>query len=136
MAPLFPVLVDVTKKKGPDNEFGPPLTTSEYQRRNELIMAHIYGLQMLRHQNGCRASTDEQLGHVQMKYLLNVHAKTLLGINPEFHKPVDDDIPIDEDKLCSDSNVDSNYDTEEVDPVQAGNDAEGALPLFLFCDFV
>ncbi|KAG5632343.1 hypothetical protein H5410_004060 [Solanum commersonii] len=117
MAPLFPVLVDVTKKKGSDNEFGPPLTTSECHCLNELIMPSIYGLEMLCHQNGCRASTEEQLGQVEMSYPLNVHAKALLGINPEFHEPVDDDIPTDGDKLRSDSNVDSNSGMNEVDLV-------------------
>uniref|UniRef100_M1DNK7 Putative plant transposon protein domain-containing protein n=1 Tax=Solanum tuberosum TaxID=4113 RepID=M1DNK7_SOLTU len=52
MAPLFPTPVDITRTKGPDTEFGPTLTTAERHRRDELIMARMYGLEMLRHQNG------------------------------------------------------------------------------------
>uniref|UniRef100_M1DMR7 Uncharacterized protein n=1 Tax=Solanum tuberosum TaxID=4113 RepID=M1DMR7_SOLTU len=125
MAPLFPVLVDITKTKGSDNEFGPPLTTTERHRRDELIMARMYGLEMLRHQNGCRASTVEQLGKVERRYPLNMHAKALLGISPEFHEHADDDISIDEDRLRTCSDVDSDSDTEEVDPAQAGDEVEG-----------
>uniref|UniRef100_M1DKP2 Uncharacterized protein n=1 Tax=Solanum tuberosum TaxID=4113 RepID=M1DKP2_SOLTU len=52
MTPLFPALVDITRTKGPDTEFGPTLTTAEHHMRDELIMARMYGLEMLRHQNG------------------------------------------------------------------------------------
>ncbi|KAG5590955.1 hypothetical protein H5410_041469 [Solanum commersonii] len=110
MVPLFPASMDITKTKGADNEFGPPLTTLECHRRDELIMDRMYGLEMLHHQNGCRVSTEEQLG---------------AGIDSEFHEPVDDDIPTEEDRLHTGSDVDSDSDTEEVDPTQAGDEAEG-----------
>ncbi|KAG5615180.1 hypothetical protein H5410_015004 [Solanum commersonii] len=125
MAPLFPVLVDITKTKGFDNEFGPPLTTTERHHRDELIMARMYGLELLRHQNGCRASIEEQLGKLERRYPLNAHAKTLLGISPELSEHVDDDISIDEDRLHTCFDVEFDSDTEEVDPAQAGDEAEG-----------
>jgi len=99
MAPLFPTPVDSTRTKGPDTEFGPTLTTAERHRRDELIMARMYGLEMLRHQNGWQASTDEQLGDIERRYPLNAHVKALLGIGPAFHEPVDDDIPTDKERL-------------------------------------
>lgn len=49
MAPLFPTPVDITRTKRPEYEFGPTLTTTERHRRDELIMARMYGLEMLRH---------------------------------------------------------------------------------------
>ncbi|KAG5631778.1 hypothetical protein H5410_003495 [Solanum commersonii] len=58
MAPLFPTSVDITRTKGPDTEFGPNLITVERHRHDELIMAIMYDLEMLRHQNGCLVSTD------------------------------------------------------------------------------
>lgn len=68
-------------------------------------MARMYGLEILRHQNGCLASTDVQLGDVERRYPLNAHAKALLGIGLEFHEPVDDDIPTDEDRQRTGSDV-------------------------------
>ncbi|KAH0716675.1 hypothetical protein KY290_012937 [Solanum tuberosum] len=68
MVPLFSVPVDITKTKEPDNEFGPTLTTMERHRRDELIMDRMYGMDMLHHQNGCRASTDVPLGDVKRRY--------------------------------------------------------------------
>uniref|UniRef100_M1DGA3 Putative plant transposon protein domain-containing protein n=1 Tax=Solanum tuberosum TaxID=4113 RepID=M1DGA3_SOLTU len=88
-----------------------------------LFPAPMYGLEMLRHQNGCRASTDEQLGQVARRYPLNAHVKSLLGIGPEFHEPVNDDIQIDEDRLRTGSVVSSDSEMEEVDPTQAGDEA-------------
>lgn len=41
---------------------------------------------MMRHQTGCRVSTDAQLGKVERRYPLNDHAKALLGIGPEFYE--------------------------------------------------
>uniref|UniRef100_M1DJ29 Uncharacterized protein n=1 Tax=Solanum tuberosum TaxID=4113 RepID=M1DJ29_SOLTU len=107
MAPLFPTPVDITRTKGADTEFGPTLTTAEHHRRDELIMAKMYGLEILRHQNCCLASTDKQLGDVERRYPLNAHTKALIGIGPEFHKPVDDDIPIIEERFRTNSDVES-----------------------------
>ncbi|KAG5605137.1 hypothetical protein H5410_026629 [Solanum commersonii] len=97
MAPLFPAPVDITRTKGPDTEFVPTFTTAERHRRDELIMARMYGLEILCHQNGCLASTNMQLGDVERRYPLNAHAKALLGIGPEFHEPVDNDISTNEE---------------------------------------
>ncbi|KAG5599415.1 hypothetical protein H5410_030785 [Solanum commersonii] len=114
MSPLFPTLVDITNTKGPDND----------QICDDLIMAQMYGLEMLHHQNGYRASTDEQLGQVERWYPLNSYVKSLLGIGPEFHEPVDDDdIPTDEDRLRTGSVVNSDSEIEKVDPTQAGIEA-------------
>uniref|UniRef100_M1DBX8 Uncharacterized protein n=1 Tax=Solanum tuberosum TaxID=4113 RepID=M1DBX8_SOLTU len=124
MAPLYPASVDITRTKGHDTEFGPTLTTVERHRRNELIMVSMYGLEMLRHQNCCHASTDMQLGEVAMCYPLNDHAKALLGICPAFCEPVDNDIPTDEEHARTSSDVDSNSE-EEIDPAQAGDETEG-----------
>lgn len=59
MAPLITVLIDVTKTKGPDTIHGPTLTIVEHNQRDEMIMSHMYGLEMLCHQNRCRVSTRE-----------------------------------------------------------------------------
>ncbi|KAK4734815.1 hypothetical protein R3W88_009076 [Solanum pinnatisectum] len=95
IAPVYPALVDITRTKGPDTVFGPTLTTVEHHRRDEFIMARMYGLEMLHHQNGCRTSTDIQLGEVAKLYPLNDHIKTLLGIGHKFRELVDNDIPTD-----------------------------------------
>uniref|UniRef100_M1DSX8 Uncharacterized protein n=1 Tax=Solanum tuberosum TaxID=4113 RepID=M1DSX8_SOLTU len=124
MAPLFPAPVDITRTKGTDTEFGPTLTTAERYRRDELIMARMYGLEMLHHQNGYLASTDMQLGDIERHYPLNAHAKALLVIGPEFRESIDNDIPTDEERLRTSSDVEFNSD-EEVDPAQAGDKAEG-----------
>uniref|UniRef100_M1DG54 Putative plant transposon protein domain-containing protein n=1 Tax=Solanum tuberosum TaxID=4113 RepID=M1DG54_SOLTU len=124
MAPLCPAPVDITRTKGPDTEFGPTLTTVECHRRDELVMARMYGLEMLRHQNGCHASTDLQLGEVARRYPLNDHVKALLGIGPAFCEPIDNDIPTDEEHAHPSSDVDSDSE-EEIDPVQAGDEAKG-----------
>ncbi|KAG5595499.1 hypothetical protein H5410_036731 [Solanum commersonii] len=110
-----PAPMDITRTKGPDTEFGPILITIERHRRDELIMARMYGLEMLGHQNGYFASTDMQLGDVEKCYPLNAQEKALLGINPEFRVTVDDDILTDEDLLRTCSYVDSDSD-EVVDP--------------------
>ncbi|KAG5590403.1 hypothetical protein H5410_040917 [Solanum commersonii] len=52
MALLFPASVDITRTKGPDTEFGPTLSTPRRHRHDELIMARMYDLEMLRLQNG------------------------------------------------------------------------------------
>ncbi|KAG5631365.1 hypothetical protein H5410_003082 [Solanum commersonii] len=52
---------------------------------------------------------------------LSIHA--LLGIGPRFHETIDDAIPIDEQRLCTTSNMEFDSD-EEVDPAQAGDEVE------------
>uniref|UniRef100_M1DHR2 Uncharacterized protein n=1 Tax=Solanum tuberosum TaxID=4113 RepID=M1DHR2_SOLTU len=107
MTPLFPAPMDITRTKGPDTEFGPTLTTTKRHRRDELIMVRMYSLEILRHQNGCLASTDMQLGDVERCYPLNVHTKALLSIGPKFCELVDDDISTDEERLHTSSDVES-----------------------------
>jgi len=81
MAPLFTTPLDVTKTKGPENMHGPTLTTAERNMRDDLIIARMFGLEMLRHKNGCHASTE-----------------ALLGLGPAFLEPIWDDVRTDEDK--------------------------------------
>ncbi|KAK4734071.1 hypothetical protein R3W88_008332 [Solanum pinnatisectum] len=123
MAPSFPTPVDITRTKGPDTEFGPTLTIVERHPCDELIMARMYNLEMLRHQNGCRVSTNTQLGEFERCYPLNDHAKALLGIGPEFCEPIDNDISTDEERFHTSSDVESDYD-EKIDPAQAGDEVE------------
>uniref|UniRef100_M1DJS4 Uncharacterized protein n=1 Tax=Solanum tuberosum TaxID=4113 RepID=M1DJS4_SOLTU len=124
MAPLYPAPVDIIRIKGPDTDFGLTLTTVECHRRDELIMAMMYGLEMLRHKTGGRPSTDLEIGEVNMRYLLNDHAKALLGIGPEFREPTENDIPTDEENLHTSSDVESDS-NEEINPIQAEAEADG-----------
>lgn len=71
MALLIIVSIDVTKTKGPDTINGPTLTTTERNRRDDLIMARMYGLETLLHKNGFLASTSEQLAEVERQYPFN-----------------------------------------------------------------
>ncbi|KAG5631731.1 hypothetical protein H5410_003448 [Solanum commersonii] len=123
MSPLFPTPVISLEPRGSTLSLGQLSPLLERHRRNELIMARMYGLEMLCHQNGCLASTDMQLGEVESCYPLNDHDMALLGIGPEFREPVDNDIPIDEERLRTSLDMESNSD-EEVDPAQAGDEAE------------
>uniref|UniRef100_M1DFU7 Putative plant transposon protein domain-containing protein n=1 Tax=Solanum tuberosum TaxID=4113 RepID=M1DFU7_SOLTU len=123
MAPLYPVPVDITRTKGSYTEFGPTLTTVERHMRYELIMERMYGLEMLRHQNGYHASTDMQLGEVVRRYPLNDHAKALLGIGPEFRKPIENYIPTDEAHARTSLDVDSDSE-EDIYPAKAGDEAD------------
>ncbi|KAG5594670.1 hypothetical protein H5410_035902 [Solanum commersonii] len=51
------------------------------------------------------------------------HAKALLDIGLAFHELVDDDIPIDKERLCTSSDVESDS-YEKVDPAKAGDEVE------------
>ncbi|KAG5581295.1 hypothetical protein H5410_051922 [Solanum commersonii] len=124
IAPLYPAPVDITQNKGSDTEFGPTLTTAEHHRRDELIMARMYGLEMLRHQNGYHDSTDMQLGEVERRYPLNDHARALLGIGPEFWEPIENDIPTNEENMRTSSDVDSDS-KEKIDPAQVDGKVNG-----------
>ncbi|KAH0761031.1 hypothetical protein KY290_017104 [Solanum tuberosum] len=115
MAPLFTTPLDITKTKGPENMHGPTLTTAERNRRDEMIMACMFGLEMLRHRNGCRASTQEQLDEVATKYPLNEQAEALLGLGRAFIEPVWDDVPTDEDKRRTMSDSESDSEADEGD---------------------
>ncbi|KAK4713833.1 hypothetical protein R3W88_019740 [Solanum pinnatisectum] len=105
-------------------DYMPPLYPASRHRRNDLIMVRMYGLEMLRHQNGYHASTDMQLGEVVRRYPLNDYAKALLGVGPEFHEPIDNDISTDEEYAHTSSDVDSDSE-KEIDPTQVGDEAEG-----------
>ncbi|KAG5627799.1 hypothetical protein H5410_013017 [Solanum commersonii] len=124
MAPLYPAPVDITHTKRPDTNFDPTLTTAKHHRRDELIMARMYSLEMLRHKTGGQPSTDLEIGEVNRRYLLNDHAKALLAIGPEFREPTENDIPTDEENLRTGSDVESDSD-KEIDPIQAEAEADG-----------
>ncbi|KAH0709834.1 hypothetical protein KY284_011261 [Solanum tuberosum] len=51
MAPMLTTPIDVTKTKGPENVHDPTLTTTEHNRRDDLITTHLFGLEMLYHIN-------------------------------------------------------------------------------------
>lgn len=61
ITPIFRPPNVSTNSKGPDISVGLVLTTTERCHHDELIMAHIYGLEMLRYQIGDRLSTLEEL---------------------------------------------------------------------------
>uniref|UniRef100_M1DK78 Putative plant transposon protein domain-containing protein n=1 Tax=Solanum tuberosum TaxID=4113 RepID=M1DK78_SOLTU len=124
MAPLYPAPVEISHTKGPDTDFGPTLTTAERHKRDELIMARMYGLEMLWHKTGGRPSTDLEIGEVNRRYLLNDHAKALLGIGPDFWETTENDISTDKENLRTDLDMESYLD-EEIDPMQAGAEANG-----------
>ncbi|KAG5619932.1 hypothetical protein H5410_005150 [Solanum commersonii] len=115
IAPLFTTPLNVMKTKGPENAHGPTLTTTKHNKRDDLIMAHIYGLEMLCHKNGCRVSTEEQLSDIEQRYPLNEHAKAVLGLGPEFLEPIWDDVPTDEDKMRTISVIESDFEEEEAE---------------------
>ncbi|KAG5576787.1 hypothetical protein H5410_056921 [Solanum commersonii] len=87
MAHLFTTSLDVTKTKGPENIHGPTLTTTERNRRDDMITAYMFGLEMLR-------SAGRNCNEVP----LNELAEALLGLELVFLEPVWDDVPTDEDK--------------------------------------
>ncbi|KAH0695893.1 hypothetical protein KY289_013375 [Solanum tuberosum] len=115
IAPLFTTPLDVTKTKGPKNAHGATLTTTERNKRDDLIMAHMYGLEMLRHKNGCQAFAEEQLSDIEQRYPLNEHAKVVLGLGPEILEPIWDDVPTDKDKMRTMSDIESNFEKEEAE---------------------
>ncbi|KAG5575909.1 hypothetical protein H5410_056043 [Solanum commersonii] len=53
LAPLFIIPLDVTKRKRPENAHGPTLTTTERNKKDDMITARLFGLEMLCHRNGC-----------------------------------------------------------------------------------
>lgn len=116
--------MDITCTKREDTDLGPILITIEGHRRDDLIMAKMYVLKMLRHTTGGRPSTDWEIWEVHMRYPLSHHDNALLGIGREFWEPINIDIPTDEKNLHTGSNVDS-YSEEEIDLTMTGGGADG-----------
>lgn len=56
---------------------------------------------MLRHRISRYPSTLEKLQKVATRYPINAHPNAVLGIGPQFIKPVEDDIPVDPDDACT-----------------------------------
>lgn len=56
----------VTNIKGLDVSLGPILTTQEKTHRDEIIMACLYRLEILRHKTGGRPFTEAELHHVEV----------------------------------------------------------------------
>lgn len=86
------------------------------------MSAYIYCLDMLRNQKDGWASTWEGLYDIEVEYPLNSLSKPLLKICQEFVEPMEDNIPIYEDKkgTSSDGESDDN-----------GDDDGGKMPLAL-----
>lgn len=61
MAPFFTTPIDVTKAKGTELFHGPTLTIAKHIMRDDMVTTWMYGLEMLPHKNGCRASSQENL---------------------------------------------------------------------------
>lgn len=64
---------------------------------------------------------------VATKYPLNEHAKSMLGLGPEFLESVWDDVPTNEDKRRTTSDSESDSDFEEGDLLaleDTGGDAD------------
>lgn len=59
MVLLFITSLDVTNTKGSETVHGPTLITAERNRIDEMITARMHGLEMLRHKNSSRASSQE-----------------------------------------------------------------------------
>jgi hypothetical protein len=117
MPPLPSTLYDVTNIKAPDYTHGPVLTTQERAKRDDMITARMFGLEMLRHRTGGRPSTDEELREVERRYPLNEHAMAVLGLGPDFYEPTYDDVPTDEDKRRTGSDVESDLEATYFDPL-------------------
>ncbi|KAK4731675.1 hypothetical protein R3W88_024663 [Solanum pinnatisectum] len=100
-----------------------PLYPALRHWRDELIMVRMYGLEMLRCQNGCHSSTDMHLGDVERRYPLNDHARALLGIGPKFWEPIENDILTDDDNMRTGSDMDSDSE-EEIDPAQVDDEVD------------
>ncbi|KAG5615718.1 hypothetical protein H5410_015542 [Solanum commersonii] len=76
-------VVDITKRNGHDNEFGSTLIIAESHQCDEMIMDHMYGIEMLRYMNGCWDLTTEPLREVDNRYPLNALEKAILDIGPK-----------------------------------------------------
>lgn len=95
ISPTFRPPYVATNIKDPNVSMEPILTTTERCHRDELIMAHMYGLEMLRHRISGHPSTLEDLQEVEVRYPLNAYTKVVLGFRPRFIEPIDDDVSID-----------------------------------------
>ncbi|KAG5628220.1 hypothetical protein H5410_013438, partial [Solanum commersonii] len=52
---------------GPKNAHGPTLITIERNSKDDIITTRMFGLEMLRHKNGCLTSTEEQLNEIETR---------------------------------------------------------------------
>ena len=80
MEPLFTTLFNATKEKGSQIVHGSTPTTVQRPRRDDMITQCMYVFKMLCHKNGCRASSQEELDEVAVKYPLNEHSKVMLRL--------------------------------------------------------
>lgn len=98
---------------GPDKSTERLLSTVERNNRDDIIMQHMFWLEMLRHRTSYRPSTQEKIDEIEARYLLNAHGKVVLGIDPHFVELVKDNIPIDPDDARDASNLDKDEIKEE-----------------------
>lgn len=66
----------------------------------------------------------EEIHDVELDYPLEHHARTLLQIGPDFVKPVDNDVPIDEEQKMRDFDINSEENKEDTD-LDLGAEAYG-----------
>lgn len=83
----------------------------------------MYEQRMLWHKTGGCPSTPKELQEVDAPYPLNAHANAVLGIGPQFIKPLEDDIPTDPDE------VRAGLDTEEEDIKEEPPTTVGGEPI-------
>ncbi|KAF3629434.1 hypothetical protein FXO38_05422 [Capsicum annuum] len=107
--------VDITTARTASGVNGPILTMVERKNRDDEILTRMYGLQMLQWTTGGRPATLEEHHVVELDYPLGHHARTLLQIGPNFVKPIDDDMPIDEERRYRDSDMESDEEDQSND---------------------
>lgn len=67
------------------------------------------------------------MDEVESYYSLNHHARVVLGNGIKLFELTYDDVPTYMDKLCTWSNIDFNFEEEEVEPLvfqEAGSDSD------------
>lgn len=105
---------------------GTMVTIVERAHRDELIMAYIFGLEMLHHKKGGRPFTHHELDDVEAWYLLNAYANVVFGINPQFLEPVENDMPMDPEDTWDALDIDE--DKIEIDKPPVNVEGEPLLP--------
>lgn len=107
----------MTNIKGLDVSFGPVLANQVRAHRDELIMAHMYGLEILIHRTEGRPSTEAKLRQAKVQYSLNDHVNVVLGIGPHFFEPVKDYVTTDPKHTRETSDLDEDDDPAEEPPL-------------------
>lgn len=80
----------------------------------------MYGFTMLQLKIGGLPATQEEVHVVELDYPLGRYTRTMLRIGPKFDKPLDDDVPTDEERLMGYSDDES----KEGEQSDNGNSGE------------